>query len=77
MKGEMQFGDDVRFRCIDDGDSITYLADLGNTTAATVDVVAGTVIVVTGDDQYEAELPEEGDAEAFIKNGVVTIEVDQ
>ncbi|WP_435358740.1 DUF7127 family protein [Haloarchaeobius sp. DFWS5] len=53
-------------------------ADLGSMLgpAATVDVVGDTVIVVpTGDsDQFEIEVP--GPAQAFIKNGVLTIEVE-
>jgi translation elongation factor P/translation initiation factor 5A len=59
--------------------------DYGNTTvvaadvedhSATVDVIGDTAIVV-GDDgeQFELELPESSDAQAFINNGILTIEV--
>ena len=54
-------------------------ADLGPSVAdADVDVLADTAIVVTGagedEPQVELDLPE-GDAEVFIKNGVLTIEL--
>lgn len=44
---------------------------------ASVDVVDGTVIVVTDDDQYEFDLPEHAtDAHTFIRNGVLTLELE-
>lgn len=47
-------------------------------TDASVDVVDGTVIVVLGDDQYEFDLPDgTSDAQAFIKNGVLSIELEE
>lgn len=57
------------------------VADLGVTSGdASVDVLDGTAIVVfeDGDDsqQLELELPE-GEAEAFMTNGVLTITVSQ
>ena len=55
-------------------DSIVLAADTGPGTDATVDVVDGTAMVVVGDRQYEFDVPE-GEAQAFIKNGVVTVEV--
>lgn len=58
----------------DYGDVVVFAADLGSVQDAHVDVVDGTVMIVVGDRQYEFEVPE-GDAEAFIKNGVVTVEV--
>ncbi|WP_254545067.1 DUF7127 family protein [Halomarina pelagica] len=55
-------------------DAVVFAADLGHVGDADVDVVDGTAIVVVGDQQYEFDVPA-GDAQAFIKNGVVTIEV--
>lgn len=55
-------------------DAVVFAVDLGVAEDAHVDVVDGTVMVVVGDQQYDFEVPE-GDAEAFIKNGVVTVEV--
>ncbi|AFZ74818.1 DUF7127 family protein [Natronobacterium gregoryi] len=44
---------------------------------AAVDVVDCTVIVVVGDEQYEIDLPESADdANTFIKNGVLTVELE-
>ena len=57
----------------DDG-SIVFVGDLGFAADATLDVVGDTAIVVAGDEQYEFELPTD-DAQAFMKNGVLTIEV--
>ena len=61
------------------GDDVVIAADLGPSVAdADVDVLADTAIVVTGagedEPQVELDLPE-GDAEVFIKNGVLTIEL--
>ena len=59
-----------------------FAIDLGSVGAeATADIVDGTVIVVLEDGQdqprqAEFELPE-GEARAFIKNGVLTIEVER
>jgi len=58
-----------------DGD-VAFMADLGPSEAAAVDVVGETVIVVTGEEQYDIDVDAE-DAQAFIKNGVLTIEVSQ
>ena len=47
-------------------------------TDASVDVIGGTVIVVLGNDQYEFDLPgDASDAQAFIKNGVLSIELEE
>lgn len=56
----------------DDG-SVVFAGDLG--ADATLDVVGETAIVVTTDEQYEFELPM--DAQAFMQNGVLTIEVEE
>jgi hypothetical protein len=49
--------------------------DFGPNGDPTVDVVGDTVIVVDRGDQYELEM--EGDAQAVIENGVLTIEVNE
>jgi len=54
---------------------VVLAADAGPAKDASVDVVDDTVIFVVGDEQYEFELPAEGDAQAFIRNGVLTVEV--
>ncbi len=56
-------------------DHVEIVADFGPDGEATVDIVDGTAIVVSGDDQYD--LPVEGEAEAFMRNGVLTIEVSE
>jgi hypothetical protein len=60
-------------RRIDGG--VEFVADFGAATAASVDVLGDTVIVVAGEDQYELDVA--GDAEAFMQNGVLTIEVNE
>ena len=56
-------------------DRVQIVADFGAETEATVDVVEDTVIVVTADEQYELDV--DGDAQAFIENGILTIEVNE
>jgi len=62
----------------DDGATV-FAADVGVGTDASVDVIGDTVIVVTDSDQYEFEVPasedDAEDAQAFMKNGVLTVEV--
>lgn len=60
-------------------DDDVIVVDLGADRDATVDVVDGSAIVVVERDgsdpeQLEIDLPD-GDAQAFIRNGVLTIEV--
>ena len=61
-----------------DDDQSVIAADFGTVGNASVDVVDGTAIVVIetdgGERQAEFDLPED-DAQAFIKNGILTIEV--
>ena len=58
----------------DDGTEI--VADLGVGVDGTVEVLDDAVFVVTEDDeQLELDVPETG-AQAFIKNGVLTIELE-
>jgi len=70
--------DDVLTRRYDYGDEEVLVADLGVTGDASVDVLDDVAIVVVEDAedtrQIELELPE-GEAEAFITNGVLSIEV--
>lgn len=66
--------EDVLARRYEYEDGVVLVADLGATDDASVDVVAGTAIVVVGDEQYELALPA-GEARASINNGVLTIEV--
>jgi hypothetical protein len=74
MSELQQFGEEVAMRRYEYDDGVVLAADFGPSGEAAVDVVDGTVIVVTHDDQYELDV--EGDAKAFISNGVLTIEVD-
>jgi hypothetical protein len=78
MKTDMQrFGDrNDELRRQDYNEGILFVADLGTEIGdAAVDVVDGTAIVVTEDDeQREFALPE-GVRAATVNNGVLTIEV--
>lgn len=55
-------------------EGIELAVDFGPSTQSSVDTVGETVIVVVDDEQYEFELDTEN-AQAFITNGVLTIEV--
>ncbi|SDR08688.1 DUF7127 family protein [Natronobacterium texcoconense] len=58
-------------------DGAVLAVDFGSQEEATVDLVADTVIVVIGEEQYEIDLPEAADdANTFIKNGVLTVELE-
>lgn len=72
---EQLVAQDVDVRRRDYEDHTAYVADLGPGANASVDIVGDTVIVVDGQDQYE--LAVDGDAQAFNRNGIVTIEVRQ
>lgn len=54
-------------------DRLELVADFGPAASVSVDVVDGTVIVVDGELTYDIEVG--SDAQAFIKNGVLTIEM--
>ncbi|WP_181686047.1 DUF7127 family protein [Halorhabdus salina] len=73
MTLEQQTVGDAEIRRFDYDDATTFVADLGD--GAAVDVVGDTAIVVTDGRQYDLSLPENQDATAFMKNGVLTIEV--
>jgi hypothetical protein len=64
---------DAEVRRYEYDDCIVLAADFGDTDAASVDVVGDTVIVVVDGKQFDIEV--EGDAKAFIKNGVLSVEV--
>jgi len=55
-------------------DIVVLAADFGYVDSSSVDVVGDTVIVVADGEQFDIEL--DGDARAFMKNGILTIEVD-
>jgi HSP20 family molecular chaperone IbpA len=55
------------------GDHRELVADFGPNEDITVDVVGDTVIVVAAEETHDLEV--DGSAQAFIKNGVLTIEV--
>lgn len=64
---------DRRLQRLEYDDEVVFALDLGPGVDATVDVVDGTAIVVAGDEQFEFEVP--AGAQAFIHNGVLTVEV--
>ncbi|WP_330632009.1 hypothetical protein [Halocatena halophila] len=78
MKEEQLVTDDVggltRYD-YDDGTTVLVM-DCGANAAPSIDVVESTAIVVVGGEQFEFELPD-GEARAFMKNGVVGVEVDR
>ncbi|SDJ61543.1 DUF7127 family protein [Natronorubrum texcoconense] len=59
-------------------DSSVLAVDFGaHGIEATVDLVDDTVIVVADDQQYEFDLPDGADdAHTFMKNGVLTVELE-
>ncbi len=74
MSELQQFGDEAAVGRYEYDDGVVLAVDFGPSTEATVETVDGTVIVVTRDDQYDLDVA--GGADAFINNGVLTIEVD-
>jgi hypothetical protein len=74
---QLRRSDDAFVRRYEYDDETVVVADLGTVTAdGTVDVVGDTAIVVTGDETIELTAETE-DPQAFINNGVLTIEVGQ
>jgi hypothetical protein len=73
MTGTQQLADEVGLRRYEYDDETVLAADLGPGRDASVDVLDDAVIVVVDGEQYDLELS--GDARAFIRNGVLTIEV--
>ncbi|PSP50376.1 hypothetical protein BRC67_09545 [Halobacteriales archaeon QH_3_68_24] len=74
MSERQQFGDEVAVRRYEYDDGAVLAADFGPAGEAAVDVLGDTVIVVIDGEQHELDV--EGDANAFISNGVLTVEVD-
>jgi hypothetical protein len=70
---EQLAGRDVDVRRFEYEDSTVLAADFGQTGESSVDVVGDTVIVIADGEQYDLEI--EDGAQAFMKNGVLTIEV--
>ncbi|WP_247009306.1 DUF7127 family protein [Halorientalis litorea] len=61
----------------DDDGTVSLVADVGAGHEASVDVVGETAIVVADGEQYEFEVPADGGAQAFMHNGILTIEVEK
>ncbi|MBO4248094.1 MULTISPECIES: hypothetical protein [unclassified Halomicrobium] len=76
MTDQQQLVGDAPLRRYEYDDAVVLAADIGITGDATVDVVDDTAIVVVGDEQYDFDLPA-GDARAFIRNGVLTVEMSE
>ena len=74
MSERQQLGDEVAVRRYEYDDGAVLAADFGPAGEAAVDVLGDTVIVVIDGEQHELDV--EGDANAFINNGVLTVEVD-
>lgn len=66
---------DVPVRRVPGSDRMVIVMDFGATGDEWVEIVDETALVVVEDDQYEFDLP--AGAQAFITNGVLTIEVDE
>jgi len=64
---------DFEWREVDHDDGSGFVVDFGPEGHSSADVVGDTVIVVTGDEQYEFDI--DGDAQVSMSNGVLTIEV--
>lgn len=56
-------------------DQTEIVADFGPCSRAAVDVVDGTAIVIVDDEQYDFTV--DADAQAFMHNGILTIEVNE
>ena len=80
MNGRQQFIEErgpVSRMEYEDGTTV-LVADVGPGRRATVDPVDGTVIVVVDGEQYEFEVRDlDEEARAFVRNGVLTVEVDR
>lgn len=77
MNPLQQFSDgDVAARRYDYGDRELLAVDFGAGADGTVEVVDDTAIVVVGDEQHDLDVPA-GVVRASIRNGVLTIEVEE
>jgi hypothetical protein len=75
MVETQRFDDDVQLRRYEYDDRAVLAADFGPGREASLDVLDETVIVVVDGEQYDLEV--DGDPRAFIRNGVLTIEVER
>lgn len=75
MTLEQQTVGEREIRRFDYGDTTMFVSAL-DSTEATVEVVGDTLIVATDEREYDISLPEEN-ATAFMKNGILTIEMRQ
>ncbi len=64
--------DDQPVRTIDTPEGEEAVVDLGVGTTGSAEVVGDTVIVVTGDDEYDIDLEVPAER-AYINNGILTI----
>ena len=65
----------VELRQFEYDESIELAADFGPREESSVDVVDGTAMVIVDDEQYDFPVP--ADAEVFMSNGILTIEVNK
>lgn len=66
--------DEAVVRTFEYDDGSVIAVDFGNSAAdLSIDVVDSTAIIVTGDEQFEFELPPES-TDVSVRNGVLTIE---
>jgi len=78
MSVKQQFeAEGIDVRRVEYDDSVELVADLGTGGQSAVDVVGDTIIVLAGGEQFEIEAAAEADPQAFISNGVLTIEVER
>jgi hypothetical protein len=74
MNARKQLADrDAEVRRYEYDDGALVVADFGDASPAAVDVVGDTAIVVVDGEEFDIELAD--DAQVFMKNGVLTIEV--
>lgn len=57
-------------------DAVVFVMDVGAGTDASIDIVDGTAIFAVGNKQYDVDVPA-GNAQAFMKNGVIGVEVER
>ncbi|PSP95924.1 hypothetical protein BRC91_00385 [Halobacteriales archaeon QS_4_62_28] len=74
MTSEQQLFDDAPIRRYEYSDALVLAADLSVVGDTSVDVVDETVIVVADGEQHDFEVPD-GNVQAFIRNGVLTVEM--
>jgi len=75
MIESQQLGDEGVLREYEYEDGVVVAADFGPSTDASVDVLGDTVVAVVDGEQYDLEVGE--GARASIRNGVLTVEVEQ